>query len=71
MVFKLQFYENVGGKWRGKKKTSGDTGKMCVPPLKQWRLYIGYPLSIYSAELISLGHILHVLRVRRNKQSLK
>lgn len=67
MVFKLQLYESVVGKvWRKNMEILGG----CTSPFKLWKLYVSYPWSVYAAKVTSCNHILHVLRVRRNKQSL-
>lgn len=68
MVFKLQLHESVVAKCVEKPlEIQGG----CKSPFQLWRLYIGYPWSVHSAKVTSLDHILCVLRVRRNKQSLK
>lgn len=68
MVFKLQLHESVVGK-RVEKALETQGG--CTSPFQLWRLYIGYPWSVNSAKVTSLDRLLCVLRVRRNKQSLK
>lgn len=68
MVFILQLYESVVGKCVEK---SVEILGGCTSSFKLWRLCIGYPWSVRSAKVISLDHILRVLRVRRSKQSLK